>query len=62
MMVGAPFLRSDIIGNPSVISERRALYFLETTQGERVVAALQVRGQNNRLVYEPFAQFIEDYN
>ncbi|KAF7143617.1 hypothetical protein RHSIM_Rhsim05G0146500 [Rhododendron simsii] len=61
MVVRAPFLRWDIIRNPSDSSARRALYYLETARGQQVIAALAVRGQDNRLVYQPFAQFVEDY-
>lgn len=62
MVVNAQFLRLDIIRNPSVISKTRAHYYFETARGEQVIAALQVRGENNQLVYKPFGQFIkEDY-
>lgn len=61
MVVNAPFLRWDIIRNSSIISKTRAHYYFETAQGEQVIAALQVRGENNQLVYKPFDQFIEDY-
>ncbi|KAI8551832.1 hypothetical protein RHMOL_Rhmol06G0217400 [Rhododendron molle] len=61
MVVHAPFLRWDVIWIPSLISKRRALYYLETAGGERVVAAVQMHGENNRLIYEPLAEFVEEY-
>lgn len=61
MVVRVPFLRWDIVKNPSNLSSRVALYYLETTQGQQVIAALAIRGEDNRLVYQPFGQFIEGY-
>ncbi|KAF7127342.1 hypothetical protein RHSIM_Rhsim11G0033200 [Rhododendron simsii] len=61
MAVRVPFLHWDIIRNPSDISERRVFYYLETAQGEQVVAVVRVRRQNNQLVYEPLPQFLQDY-
>ncbi|KAI8535134.1 hypothetical protein RHMOL_Rhmol10G0151900 [Rhododendron molle] len=61
MVVHVPFLRWDIIRNPSTVSSRVALYVLETAQGEWVSVALTVHGADKGFIYQPFAQFIEEY-
>lgn len=56
-----PFLRWDMVKNSSNLSLRVALYYLETARGQQVITALAIRGEDNRLVYQPFGQFIEGY-
>ncbi|KAG5548907.1 hypothetical protein RHGRI_014313 [Rhododendron griersonianum] len=63
MVVHAPFLRWDKISNPSPLSSSStvASYFLETAEGEQVIVAFAVCGSDNRMVYQPSHEFIEDY-
>ncbi|KAI8568727.1 hypothetical protein RHMOL_Rhmol02G0223300 [Rhododendron molle] len=62
MAVHAPFLRWDKVPNLSPLSSSTvASYFLETGEGEQVIAAFAVRGSDNRMVYQPSHEFVEDY-
>ncbi|KAI8525501.1 hypothetical protein RHMOL_Rhmol13G0235000 [Rhododendron molle] len=62
MVVHAPFLRWDKIPNPSPLSSFTvASYFLETAEGKQVIAAFAVSGSDNRMVYQPSHEFVEDY-
>ncbi|XP_058217257.1 uncharacterized protein LOC131328317 [Rhododendron vialii] len=62
MVVHVPFLRWDKIPNPSPLSSTVGLYYLETAEGQQVIVAFVVRGAENRMVYQPFHEFLEDYH
>lgn len=61
MVLHVPFLRWDSVGNPSTSSSRTAFYYLETADGQQVIAALALCTEDNRLIYRAFNQFVEEY-
>ncbi|KAG5517512.1 hypothetical protein RHGRI_038045 [Rhododendron griersonianum] len=61
MVVCAPFVRWDIIRHGSDGSARAGVYYLETAQGERVICAVAIPCDGNRMTYRPFDSFLEDY-
>ncbi|KAF7140258.1 hypothetical protein RHSIM_Rhsim06G0102400 [Rhododendron simsii] len=61
MVLHVQFLRWDSIGNPSTSSSRTALYYLETADGQQVIAALALCTEDTRLIYRAFNQFVEEY-
>ncbi|KAG5521842.1 hypothetical protein RHGRI_034165 [Rhododendron griersonianum] len=60
-VASSPFLRWGSVKSPSGVSSRTALYYLETAEGQQVIAALAPRTEDNHLVYRAFGQFVEDY-
>ncbi|KAG5528361.1 hypothetical protein RHGRI_029136 [Rhododendron griersonianum] len=61
MVVHVRFLHWDSVKNPSELSSRATFYYLKTAEGRQVITALAIHTGNNRLVYRPFCQFVEDY-
>ncbi|KAI8534344.1 hypothetical protein RHMOL_Rhmol10G0082700 [Rhododendron molle] len=61
MVVDAPFVRWDIIRHNSAGSTRAGVYYLETAQGDRVVCAVAIPCEGNRMTYRPYDSFLEDY-
>ncbi|KAG5565709.1 hypothetical protein RHGRI_001579 [Rhododendron griersonianum] len=61
MVVCAPFVRWDKITHGSDGSARAGVYYLETAQGERVICAVAIPCEGNRMTYRPFDSFLEDY-
>ncbi|KAI8543778.1 hypothetical protein RHMOL_Rhmol08G0244800 [Rhododendron molle] len=61
MVVDAPFVRWDIIRHDSAGSTRAGVYYLETAQGDRVVCAVAIPCEGNRMTYRPYDSFLEDY-
>ncbi|KAG5540258.1 hypothetical protein RHGRI_020477 [Rhododendron griersonianum] len=61
MVVNVPFRHWVCVKNPWQESPRRALYYLETIEGQQVIVAVAIRAGGNQLVYQPFVDFVQDY-
>ncbi|KAI8546997.1 hypothetical protein RHMOL_Rhmol07G0162400 [Rhododendron molle] len=61
MVVNVPFRHWVCVKNPWQESPRRALYYLETTEGQQVIVAVAIRAGGNQLVYQPLGDFVQDY-
>ncbi|XP_058192837.1 uncharacterized protein LOC131310057 [Rhododendron vialii] len=54
-------LAVESVKSPSGVSSRTALYYLETVEGQQVIAAPALCTEDNHLVCRAFGQFVEDY-
>lgn len=56
------FVRWAHVKNPALTSPIAAVYYLQTAEGQRVVCALALRDERNRITYRAFDTFLEDYH
>ncbi|KAF7119306.1 hypothetical protein RHSIM_Rhsim13G0221100 [Rhododendron simsii] len=61
MVVHVPFVHWAHVKNPALASLITAVFYLQTAGGQRVVCALALRDERNRITYRAFDNFLEDY-
>lgn len=61
MVIESPFVRWTLESHPTSAYGVWPMYFLLTTEGDKVVAAISYPGENENTIYRLYHRFIQDY-
>lgn len=60
MVVDVPFRHWASLQNPWPESPRRTLYYLETAEGQHIIAAIAIRTCGDQFVYQSYDGFVQE--